>query len=67
MKKFTFGTPEKLVPSVFCDKFQYTETPGNFPAVILRMVKLRKRRHRESFLRRPVLPVSLFPMCPDTE
>ncbi len=32
MKKFTFGTPEKLVPSVFCDGFSYTETSVNFPA-----------------------------------
>lgn len=27
MKKLTFGTPEKLVPSVFCENFNYTETP----------------------------------------
>lgn len=26
MKKFTFGTPEKIVPSIFCDKFNYTES-----------------------------------------
>lgn len=26
MKKFTFGTPEKLVPSAFCENFTYTET-----------------------------------------
>ena len=30
MKKFTFGTPEKLVPSVFCDGFAYTETDVKF-------------------------------------
>ncbi len=32
MKKFTFGTPEKLVPSCFCDGFAYTETDVKFPA-----------------------------------
>ncbi len=32
MKKFTFGTPEKLVPSVFCDGFSYIETDVKFPA-----------------------------------
>ena len=32
MKKFTFGTPETLVPSRFCAKFSYTETPVSFTA-----------------------------------
>lgn len=32
MKKFTFGTPETLVPSYFCDGFTYTETDVKFPA-----------------------------------
>ena len=30
MKKFTFGTPEPLVPSVYCDGFRYEETPVSF-------------------------------------
>lgn len=30
MKKFTFGTPEKLVPSDFCDNFSYEETDVSF-------------------------------------
>lgn len=30
MKKFTFGCPEKLVPSVFCDGFDYKETSVSF-------------------------------------
>ena len=30
MKKFTFGTPEKLVPSLYCDNFSYTETEVGF-------------------------------------
>ena len=30
MKKFTFGTPEKFVPSVFCDGFNYSETEVSF-------------------------------------
>ncbi|MGN1409750.1 MAG: TIM-barrel domain-containing protein [Eubacteriales bacterium] len=32
MKKFTFGTPEKIVPSKFCSGFNYTETEVSFPA-----------------------------------
>ncbi len=32
MKKFTFGTPESLVPSAFCDTFHYTETEIAYPA-----------------------------------
>ena len=32
MKKFTLGTPEKLVPSVFCKNFSYTETEISYPA-----------------------------------
>lgn len=32
MKKFTFGTPEKLVPSRFCDGFNYVETEVAYPA-----------------------------------
>lgn len=31
MKKYTFGTPEELVPSKFCDGFNYTETDVSFP------------------------------------
>ena len=31
MKKFTFGTPEKLVPSYFCKNFNYTETDIKYP------------------------------------
>ncbi len=31
MKKLTFGTPEKLVPSVFCKGFNYTETCVDYP------------------------------------
>lgn len=27
MKKLTFGTPEKIVPSIYCKNFNYTETP----------------------------------------
>ncbi len=32
MKKFTLGTPEPLVPSCFCDTFQYTETDVHWAA-----------------------------------
>lgn len=41
MKKFVFGSPEKLVPSVFCDGFNYTETPVSFKEsdFIFRQVK----------------------------
>ncbi len=31
MKKFTFGTPEQLVPSRFCDGFRYTPTEVSYP------------------------------------
>lgn len=31
MKKITFGTPEELTPSKFCDKFNYTETDISYP------------------------------------
>ncbi len=31
MKKFTFGTPEELTPSKFCDNFNYVETNVSFP------------------------------------
>ncbi|MBE6727036.1 MAG: glycoside hydrolase [Ruminococcaceae bacterium] len=31
MKKFTFGTPEKFVPSLFCKKFNYSEKEINYP------------------------------------
>ena len=27
MKKLTFGTPEKIVPSIYCKNFNYIETP----------------------------------------
>lgn len=30
MKKFTFGKPEKLVPSLFCDNFSYHESEVSF-------------------------------------
>lgn len=32
MKKFTFGVPEKLVPSVFCPAFKYEEKPVTYDA-----------------------------------
>ena len=32
MKKFTFGTPEELVPSRFCGGFNYVETDIAYPA-----------------------------------
>lgn len=32
MKKFTLGTPEKLVPSTFCKGFNYIETEVSYPA-----------------------------------
>lgn len=32
IKKFTFGTPEKCVPSRYCDKFNYTESEISYPA-----------------------------------
>ena len=32
MKKLTFGTPEKFVPSLFCKDFSYNESPVNYPA-----------------------------------
>lgn len=31
MKRFTFGTPEKLVPSYYCKGFSYVETPVSYP------------------------------------
>lgn len=31
MKKYTFGTPEELVPSVFCKNFNYVETLVSYP------------------------------------
>ena len=31
MKKITFGTPEKYVPSYFCKNFNYTETEVRYP------------------------------------
>lgn len=31
MKKITFGTPEKLVPSVYCRNFSYRETDIGYP------------------------------------
>ena len=31
MKKFTFGTPEKLTPSGFCDNLNYVETAVKYP------------------------------------
>lgn len=31
MKKFTFGTPEQLVPSRFCPDLRYTETAISYP------------------------------------
>ena len=31
MKKFTLGTPEKFVPSMFCDSFRYIETDVTYP------------------------------------
>ncbi len=31
MKKLTFGTPETLVPSIYCKKFNYVETEISFP------------------------------------
>ena len=31
MKKFSFGNPEKLVPSCFCKNFCYTETDVRYP------------------------------------
>ena len=32
MKKYSFGTPEKLVPSYYCKNFRYTETEVQYPA-----------------------------------
>lgn len=32
MKRFTFGTPETLVPSRFCRDFRYAETDVSYPA-----------------------------------
>ncbi|MBQ2279129.1 MAG: glycoside hydrolase, partial [Clostridia bacterium] len=32
MKKFTLGTPEQFVPSMFCDNFNYIETDVTYPA-----------------------------------
>lgn len=31
MKKITFGTPEKIVPSLFCKGFNYIETEVSYP------------------------------------
>ena len=40
MKKFTFGTPEKLVPSYFCKDFNYVETAVKYPASNFEFKKL---------------------------
>ena len=32
MKKYTLGTPEKLVPSLYCKGFNYVETEVSYPA-----------------------------------
>ncbi|MCQ2433594.1 MAG: hypothetical protein MJ175_13410, partial [Clostridia bacterium] len=32
MKKYTFGTPEEIVPSRFCKNFSYKETSVAYPA-----------------------------------
>ena len=31
MKKITFGEPEKLIPSVFCKNFTFTESEIKYP------------------------------------
>lgn len=41
MKKLTFGTPEPLVPSRFCEEFHYEETPVSFDATQIAFRKTR--------------------------
>lgn len=36
MKKITFGTPEKFVPSYFCDNFNYRETSITYPVDLIK-------------------------------
>lgn len=40
MKKFSFGTPEELVPSRFCKGFNYLETDVKYPASNFNFKKL---------------------------
>ena len=35
MKRITFGTPEKLVPSAFCDTFSYCEGDISYPVSLI--------------------------------
>lgn len=39
MKKITFGTPEKFVPSFFCSGFHYEEKPIKYPVESIRFRK----------------------------
>ena len=45
MKRLTLGTPEKLVPSVFCKNFRYEETEISYP-----VEQLRFRQTKRGFL-----------------
>lgn len=54
MKKFSFGTPEKLVPSTFCEGFSYKETSCSFDKSLF------------SFREIPSGCVLEFPMAKDT-
>ena len=43
MKKLTFGTPEKFVPSLFCENFTYTETPLQYDVSKIRYTQTSRR------------------------
>lgn len=42
MKKITFGTPETLVPSAFCESFSYVETDVSYPTELIGFQKNRR-------------------------
>jgi len=42
MKKLTFGTPEELVPSMFCKKFSYSEKEINYDVSRITSVKTKR-------------------------
>ena len=59
MKRFTFGTPEPLVPSRFCKGFSYKETPVRFDASSFTFRRVRGG----VLLERPVEPDTHFYGC----
>ena len=57
MKKLTFGTPEKLKPSVFCKGFNYVEKSISYPIAVGesgRDVYLPQGGWRDYFTKEPV-------------